>query len=137
MNIFVKGVLFGVVAVLILDTVGSIMSKRYRFPYTKLSSISFLLWATAGAFASQGGTPDLIKSIGLGWIAGLLVGLIDSTLGWWISWQVGPGRLRPESTACTKIARIVFRVTMLAAAVGAFGALIVGSLAKLIGHSGT
>jgi hypothetical protein len=134
MDTFQSGVLLGVIAVLTLDTAGSLLSQRLRFRYTKLTPISLLLWATSAAVASRGAAPDLIKSIGLGWMAGLIVGLADSTVGWWISWRLGPGRLRPELVSNRNILRIVFRVTMLAAAVGGVGALL-REMANRIAHT--
>src|SRR5579863_363487 len=89
MAIFPLGVLGGVIAVLSLDTVGSFASQRWTFPYTRLAPISCLLWATAAAIASRAGHPDLIKSIGLGALAGFIVGLVDSTLGWSIFLATG------------------------------------------------
>jgi hypothetical protein len=134
MAIFPLGVLGGVIAVLSLDTVGSFASQRWTFPYTRLAPISCLLWATAAAIASRAGHPDLIKSIGLGALAGFIVGLVDSTLGWWISSQLGAGRLPPQLFIRDKIVRIIFRVTIIAAGIGAAGALlsfVVGSIQKI------
>ncbi len=124
MAIFQLGVFGGVIAVLSLDTVGSFASQQLKFRYTRLAPISFLLWSTAAAIASQAGYPDLIKSTGYGALAGLIIGLTDSTLGWWISWQLGAGRLPPQLVTSVKIARIIFKVTMMAAGIGAAGALL-------------
>jgi hypothetical protein len=124
MAIFLLGTLGGVIAVVSLDAVGSFASQRLKFRYARLAPISCLLWATAAMIASQAGYPDLIKSISFGGLAGLIVGLVDSTLGWWISWQLGAGRLPPQSITSDKIMRIIFRVTMMAAAVGVAGALL-------------
>jgi hypothetical protein len=135
MGTFQSGVLLGIVAVLLLDTIGSILSNRLRFRYTKLTPVSLLLWAASAAIASRGAAPDLIKSVGLGWMAGLIVGLADSTAGWWISWRLGPGRLRPELISRRNVLRIIFRVTMLAAALGGAGALVRELANKLIAHS--
>jgi hypothetical protein len=134
MDIFPLGVLGGIIAVLSLDTVGSLASQRLKFRYSRLAPISCLLWATAAAIASQAGYPDLIKAIGFGALAGLILGLVDSTLGWWISWQLGAGRLPPQIVTSNKIMQIIFRVTMMAAGIGAAGAtllrLVVGSIQK-------
>ena len=124
MAIFPLGVLFGVIAVLSLDTVGSFASQRLKFRYARLAPASLLLWGTSAAIASQAGHQDVIKSIGFGGLAGLLVGLVDSTLGWWISWQLGAGRLPPQLVTRDKIVRIIFRVTMMAVGVGVAGALL-------------
>jgi len=135
MSTFQNGVLLGIIAVWTLDTIGSLLSRRLRFRYTQLTPVSLLFWAASAAVASRGAAPDLIKSIGLGWMAGLVVGLADSTVGWWISWRLGPGRLRPELVSNRNVLRIVFRVTMLAAALGGVGALLRELANKLIAHS--
>jgi len=127
MAIFLLGIFGGITAVLTLDTVGSLASQRLKFHYSRLAPISFLIWATAAAIASQAGYPDLIKAIGFGGVVGLIVGLVDSTLGWWISWQLGAGRLPPQFVTGNKIRRIIFRVTMMAAGVGVAGALLLSA----------
>lgn len=132
MSDVLSGIIFGTIAVLTLDTFGSLLSQRLKFPYTRLSPISLLLWATAGAIASRGAASGLVRALGLGWIAGCAVGLLDSTVGWWISWQLGPGRLRPELITGHRIARIIFRVTTLAAGIGALGALLFSFGTKLL-----
>ena len=135
MAIFPLAVGGGIIAVLSLDTLGSFASQRLKFRYARLAPISSLFWATTGAIASQAGHQDLIKAIGFGGLAGLIVGLVDSTLGWWISWQLGAGRLPPQLISSDKIGRIIFRVTMMAGGVGAAGAagaLLLGLVIELV-----
>src|SRR6266567_2383546 len=107
MGSFPSGVLFGIVAVLTLDTIGAYLSQRLRFPYSRLSPISFCFWATSAAIASWSAISDPAKSMGLGWLSGFVVGLVDSTVGWWISWQLGAGRPYPcclsSSSTATRI----------------------------------
>ncbi|SRR6266567_2129961 len=135
MGSFPSGVLFGIVAVLTLDTIGAYLSQRLRFPYSRLSPISFCFWATSAAIASWSAISDPAKSIGLGWLSGFVVGLVDSTVGWWISWQLGAGRLRPELITTRRIAKIIFRVTMLAAGIGTVAVLLLLMVTKLIGQN--
>ena len=119
---FATAVLGGIVAVLTLDTIGSLLAKRFGFFYGRLSPISLLLWTAAGALASRAGVAYF--ALFLGALAGLVVGLIDSTLGWWISWRIGPGRLRPERSTTPVIARTILQVTTTAACFGAVGAVL-------------
>jgi hypothetical protein len=130
-----SGVLFGVVGVLALDTIGAFLSQRLSFRYTRLSPISFLLWAIAAVIASWSEVSDPAKSIGLGWLSGFIVGLVDSTVGWWISWRLGAGRLGPERATTRTIVKIIFRVTMLAAGTGTAAVLLLNLVAKLIRHN--
>src|SRR5579885_1804513 len=125
MDRFSSGVLFGIVFALTLDTVGSFLSQRLRFSYSRLSPVSFLIWATAALIASPESLSDPAKSIGLGSLSGFIVGFVDSTVGWWISWTIGAGRLKTESVTTSTIVKIISRVTMLAAGIGAIAVLLV------------
>jgi hypothetical protein len=137
MERFFSGILFGIVAVLILDSGGAFLSRRFRFAYSRLAPISFVLWGITADIASRAAGSDLTESIILGGFAGLIVGFFDSTIGWWISWRSGAGRLKPEMTTPRTIVRIVFKVTLLASGVGAFTALAVALLGKIIRQSAT
>jgi len=107
----------GVLAVLVLDTVGSLASRRFRFQYGSLSTISWILRIGTGFFAARYG------NIKLSFLAGGLVAFIDATLGWYISWIIGPGRPQGEITAGL-IARTVLMVTLIGAALGFIGGLL-------------
>jgi len=137
MERFFSGVLFGVVAVLILDAGGAFLSRRLMFAYSRLAPISFVLWGITADIASRAAGSDLTESIILGGLAGLIVGLFDSTVGWWISWRIGAGRLKQEMITPRTIARIVFNVTLLASGTGAVTALAVALVGKIIRQSAT
>ena len=48
------------------------------------------------------------------------MGLVDSTLGWYISWTMGPGKPEIDMDATMIIATIII-VTLLAAFIGMIG----------------
>jgi hypothetical protein len=107
----------GVIAVLLLDTIGSFASRRFGFNYGSLRVISWVLRIGTGFFAARYG------SISLSALVGGLVAFIDATLGWYISWIIGPGRpKRPISRQL--IGRIVLRVTLTGAALSFVGGLL-------------
>jgi hypothetical protein len=137
MERFLSGVLFGIAAVLILDTGGAFLSRRLRFAYSRLTPVSFVLWGVTADIASRAAGSDLTKSIILGGLAGLIVGLFDSTVGWWISWRIAASRLKPKMIPARTIARIVFTVTLSASGVGAVTALAVALVGKIIRQSAT
>jgi hypothetical protein len=137
MERFLSGVLLGIIAVLILDAGGAFLSRRLMFAYSRLAPISFVLWGVTGDIASRAAGSDLTESIILGGLAGLIVGLFDSTVGWWISWRIGAGRPNPEIITRRAIAKIVFNVTLLACAIGAGTALAVALVGKIIRQSAT
>lgn len=123
MNTFTQGVFLGVVAVLVLDTVGSMLARHLKFWYGKLAPVSGALWASSAALAAQTST-DIPATIVLGTMAGAIVGVVDSTVGWWISWQIGPGR--PSSANAMSVDQIrqtIVRVTITAGVSGAIGSL--------------
>ena len=63
-------------AVLILDTLGSLAARHWGFAYGSLSAISFLLYFCAGVGAGR------LANVWAGGIAGGVTALIDATLGW-------------------------------------------------------
>src|SRR5262245_7743829 len=104
-------VAFGVVAVLVLDTIGSFASLRFGFNYGSLSVVSWILRIGTGFFAARYG------SIALAIFAGGFLAFIDATLGWYISWVIGPGRPKGRLTS-KSIGGIVAKVTLTGAALG-------------------
>jgi hypothetical protein len=91
----------GSIAVIILDAVGSYASNKFGFRYTKLVLGSFCIYGCVGALAAHNG------SVGIGAVAGGLVAM-DATIGWAISWYIGPGRVpHPSPRRITKIALLV------------------------------
>jgi hypothetical protein len=107
----------GVVAVLMLDTIGSIASRRFGFQYGSLSILSWVLGIGTGFFAARYG------SLSLSLLIGGIVAFIDATLGWYISWIIGPGRPKNRITAAL-IAKTVLIVTLTGAALGFVGGLL-------------
>ena len=73
-------------AVLILDTLGSLAARHWGFAYGSLSAISFLLYFCAGVGAGR------LAGVWAGGLAGGVTALIDATLGWAISCEVGATR---------------------------------------------
>jgi hypothetical protein len=58
-----------------------------------------------------------------GSFTGMGVAGIDATIGWWVSWLIGPGRL-PLTGSEGSLPKVIFRIIMYVMAIGAcFGAL--------------
>ncbi len=96
-------------------------TSSYR--YSRLRFGSYAIWAATGALAADGIANPLAAVLSAR-IAGSLVGLTDATLGWWISWQIGPGRAPPEQAAPDRLAGVVMFVAALAGCFGALGGLV-------------
>ncbi len=73
--------------VMVLDTLGSLISRISGFPYPCLAPISFLIYAIAGFLVARR------SSLWMSLLAGVIIGFVDATIGWTISWIIGPGRL--------------------------------------------
>ena len=107
----------GSIAVIILDAAGSYASNKFGFRYTKLALGSFCIYGCVGALAAHDG------SVGIGAVAGGLVAMMDATIGWAISWYIGPGRLPDASPR---------RITKIALLVTGYGGLCGGVVAPLV-----
>ena len=116
MNQFWKLVRVGIFVVLVFGTVASYSSLRFGFPYTYASVGSILIYSTIGylGFRSAG----LKSSVG----AALFVELVDATLGWWISWWIGPGALPEDQRTIPFIAVTAVFVVVFAVACAFVGA---------------
>jgi len=106
----------GVLAVLTLDTIGSIASRQFGFHYGSLSVISWLIRIAVVFLSARYG------SLSLSFLTGGSVAFIDATLGWYISWIIGPGRPK-KKISNTLMARTVLIVTFTGAALGFIGGL--------------
>jgi hypothetical protein len=114
--------LIAAIAVLAVDTIGAIASIHLGFAYSSLSPISMFIYAAAGFAAGRLAGLRAAVSIGAA------VALIEATLGWFISWQIGPGR-PPEEYAGVGAVLIAIAVVT---ATGALFGLVGGSAARFV-----
>lgn len=84
-----KIVLGGMLAVILFDTVGSFAAKSFGFTYAFLIPGSLVIYGTVAAMVAR--RRDWV----VGLIAATLLAFTDVTLGWAVSWLIGPGK--PES----------------------------------------
>src|SRR5688500_11435640 len=74
-----KTLLIGFLAVVILDTVGSIASKQFAFNYGFLSPVSFLMYGTVSYLVTKK------TKISKGIVLAVFMGSFDATIGLSIS----------------------------------------------------
>lgn len=117
MNQFMLIVIIGSLVVILFDTLASFASRQYELNYGKFSIVSFSIYSLVGFFAVK--SISLVQAIA----ATGIVGLVDSTIGWYISWIIGPGRPQIEMNLKNKFIAIVF-ITMLASLSGFIGGLV-------------
>lgn len=113
------GTVAGALGVLTLDTIGALASRRFGFRYAVLAPASFLIYGLVGYVAGRYGRSELV-----GAVAGSLVGLVDATLGWWIAWRIGPGRLPEDDATATSLIRAAGTTVLVATLLGVVGAAI-------------
>jgi hypothetical protein len=114
-------VLIGGLMVVIFDTVGSFASRIFGFKYQTLIIGSFLIYGTVGLAAAK------YNGLIFAPLAAGIISLIDSTLGWCISWIIGPGRFEMEMNSKNIINTVIFVVS-----IGVMSGLIGGLLGFVI-----
>ena len=117
MKPIISAILVGSLAVISFDAVGSLASRSLGFKYKSLIFGSWLLYATVGYFVGRGS--DLWSCA----FAGSIVGLVDATLGWAVSWWIGPGHPTAELSASAAVS-IVLIIVLSGAAFGWIGGVV-------------
>jgi hypothetical protein len=110
--------LTAVAVVLASNALGALAAARMGFPYAALSPVSFLIYAAAGFAASR--TAD----IKIGVLVASSVALVEATLGWLISWHIGPGRPPDGYQGAGPILGAIVFVTITGAVFGLIGAAV-------------
>ena len=86
------------------------------------SAGSVLIYAAVGYFAFR--RWSVLRTVG----AALVVELVDATLAWFISWQIGPGALPAEQMTITTIAFTIVFLFVFAAVCAVMGCAIARTL---------
>src|SRR6185369_17137375 len=79
-------VLYGVIAILLFDAAASTAAKALGFWYPYATIGSWVIYSATGALAAR------VASMDKAALAGAVVGFVESTFGWAVSWMIGPGR---------------------------------------------
>ena len=123
---FWRAVAIGSACVLALDTFGSMAARGGKIRYISLRPVS-LLWGLTGALGAASVHLSFANRVLVGAAAAGMVGLVDVTVGWWISWELGPGRVPPERATARRLVLVGTVVAMRAILYGTMGA-VVGAL---------
>jgi len=109
----------GILAIAILDTLGSLVSRKYKMEYAYLAFISVIIYFLTGFFGARlGNLPYAMVCCGL-------VGFFDATIGWDIAIRLSAHskrKLTPANNA-QKNAVVIF-VTVQALVIGGAGCLL-------------
>ena len=115
-------------AIVLLDVVAALATMRYGFDYDRTAWISYTIYALAGFFAARctGATAPVEATYGiaLGALGGASTALVDSSLGWAVSWVMGPGRPPGGWPGFGFIAYVVGTVVAYGTGLGVIGGLV-------------
>ena len=94
--------LAGVVLVLAFDAIGALICARNpRLAYRNLWPLQFALYIIIGFVAGVSVLdPRYVGAIGA------LTGFVEATLGWAITWRIGPGRIEGATTGGIVVAAL-------------------------------
>lgn len=99
------------------DILASIASQTFQITYGLFIFGSMLIYFFVGFFGEKYG------NFALAIIASALTGLIDSTLGWYISWIIGAGKIEGELDSTIILLTIGFAV-LISSFFGSIGAVV-------------
>lgn len=111
-------VLIGCLVVLLYEVAASFGAQSMGFPYWRALYGTWLIYAGIGFVAGRA-----MNSVGSAALAAGVVGLVEATVGWWLSWQIGPGRT--ENLTLTGAVVAMAMVTLVAIVIGAVAGLLV------------
>lgn len=116
MNTVGRFVLIWAAVVLAFDSVASVASMTTGIPYGWFSLGSAVIYLAAGYVgAPRFGLSKAVAAV-------IAVALVDATLGWALSWLIGPGRIdAPDLSVGVMVAA------------GALGALVFGTVTGAVG----
>ncbi len=111
-----RWLVIGPIVVVAFDTLASVAARTFDFDYDSLWRLSVLL-AVAIAFLAARDT-GLVKA---GVFAGLALEFANSTVGWAVSWLIGPGAPAPADRQALPIVLAALAVTAVGAIEGFVG----------------
>ena len=105
-------------AILLADVLFAIGEIRFGIDYDLVTWVAYPLYALAGYFATRCG------GLALGALGGALTSLVDATIGWAVTWVMGPGRLPAGWPGFGFVAYVVGTVVLQGTGLGIGGGLV-------------
>ena len=111
----------GCIVVVLFDLVASLAARHFDFPYVRASIGSYFIYLIVGFLAGRVARDHHARA---GSTAAAIVGLADVSIGWAVSWAIGPGR--PPSGTLSPVAWLLTAavVVVFASAVGYVGGVL-------------
>jgi len=122
MNPTAKIVIVAIVGVIVLDALASVASRTIGLPYSLAGVVTIAIYCATGFYATR------YVNLKVGLLASAIVGFVDSTVGWAISWIIGPGRPEGETIAISGLVLTIASVILVATISGLLG----GILSKIL-----
>lgn len=119
--------LFGSAAIIAFDIVAALASRAFDFRYADASFGSWLIYLVIGFVATRA---SLLVSHAA--FASGAVGLVEATLGWWLSSLIVPLQVPINVFTLTGVVITVMVVSFTAAAIGSLGGLIGKRVARVL-----
>jgi hypothetical protein len=113
-------IVIGAALVIVFDTIAALLSRAAGLSYTRFVIGSWSIYALVGYFAARSAHGGPVEAALL---AGVVLGATDCTLGWAISWFIGPGKVNDRVTP-TRWAAIAVIGTATAATIAALAGLL-------------
>lgn len=108
----------GMGAVIVFDAIASLASMSIGFDYMYSAFGSLLLYGAFGYWAGR------VLTIPIATVVGALMGLTDASLGWAVSWILGPGRWEAGLLSPTTWVLTALQVVAVAALCGLLGGVL-------------
>jgi hypothetical protein len=118
----IRVAILGMISVVVFDAIASLASLAIGFNYEYSAFGSLVLYCAFGYWGSR------VRTIAFAPFVGALMGLTDASLGWAVSWILGPGRWEPGLLTLPTWALLALQVT----AVAAFCALLGGVVGRYV-----
>lgn len=122
---FKKKILISIFFVIWFDATASVISRVLHFNYSYLIPVSLLIYVAVGYWGAYR------RGFLFGILLGGVVGLGDSTLGWFVSTQIGAFTASPLSQASPLVLLVVIiTVTLSGIFLGLIGAALCAAFGK-------
>jgi uncharacterized membrane protein YeaQ/YmgE (transglycosylase-associated protein family) len=111
----------GCVAVVLFDLAASLAARRFEFAYARASVGSYFIYLIIGFVAGRGARVHRAR---FGAIAAATAGFVDASVGWAVSWTLGPGRSPDGTLSPVRWVLTAALVVLFAAAIGYLGGVL-------------
>jgi len=120
-NVVGRLVSWGALVIVGFDLLASVASRTIGFPYSYATVGSWLIYAAFGFMIGRR------VNVGAASLGVAIIAFVEATVGWAVSWMIGPGRL---PNGIPSIGVFAMTVVLVATTTGA----IVGALAGVLGR---